>query len=195
MCWSADGSLATWAAAMTLAGITHGYDPKLWVFAAIFTHMQLVEYFLWKNLQVPRLNTFWSQIGFLIVLIEPVAAIYLIENESLRNKLLVGYAMYVAVLLSTQKFDFRTVVGGNGHLEWKWIPSLFKLIPWFVFFLAPIWIAGYHEIFIGACLTLLASIYFYGKYGTFSTMWCWIAVSIWVYFFIDKNKIFGTSTT
>jgi hypothetical protein len=186
MCWSANSSLATWAAAMTLAGATYGYDPKLWIFACVFTQMQLIEYFLWKNLHVPRLNTSWSQAGLLVILLEPVAAIYMIENIELRNKMLMGYAVYVAALLTTQKFDFRTVVGGNGHLEWKWVPSYTLLVPWIIFFASPLLIAGYYKSFAVAITTLLMSIFFYRKYGTVSSMWCWIAVFSWILIFINS---------
>jgi len=189
MCWSANGSLATWAAAMVLAGATHGYDPKLWLFAFVFTQMQLIEYFLWKDLKVPRLNTLWSQAGMLVILLEPVAAIYLIEDVALRNKMLAGYAVYVTAVLMTQKFDFTTVVGGNGHLKWKWTPPVLASIPWFVFFLAPLWISGNYGVFAGGVATLLMSTYFYTQYGTISSMWCWIAVSMWLFLLAKSRNI------
>ena len=187
MCWSANGSLATWAAAMSLAGATYGYDPKLWIFMILFTQVQLVEYFLWKNLDVPRLNTLGSKAAALIILLEPVAAIYMIENVELRTKMLAGYAIYVTALLTTQKLDFHTTVGGNGHLEWKWVPSYTLLVPWVVFFASPLLIAGYYKSFAVAMITLFMSIYFYRKYGTVSSMWCWIAVSTWLLFFMNSR--------
>ena len=188
MCWSANGSLATWALGMALAGATCGYDPKIWLFAFVFTQMQLIEYFLWKNLKVPRLNTLWSQAGMLVILLEPVAAIYMIKDVALRNKMFAAYAVYVAALLMTQKFDFTTVVGGNGHLEWKWIPSFAAMIPWIVFFLAPLWISGNHVSFVAGVATLLMSTYFYMQYGTISSMWCWVAVFLWL-IILAKSRI------
>jgi hypothetical protein len=186
MCWSANGSLATWAAAMVLAGATYGYNPKIWLFAFVFTQMQLVEYFLWKNLEVPRLNALWSQVGLLLILLEPVAAIYMIEDIALRNKMFVAYAIYVAALLKTQKFDFTTTVGENGHLKWDWLPSLPVMIPWFVFFLAPLLISGNYGTLSFGVATLLTSAYFYKKYDAMTSMWCWIAVSSWI--FIAYNR-------
>jgi hypothetical protein len=187
MCWSANGSLATWAAAMVLAGATYGYEPKIWLFAFVFTQMQLIEYFLWKNLKVPRLNTLWSKAGLLVILLEPVAAIYMIEDVALRNKMWTGYATYVAALLLTQRLDFTTVVGGNGHLKWNWLPSTLLMIPWFAFFLAPLWIAKAYITFGMAVMTLLMSTYFYSQYGTISSMWCWIAVSVWLFMLLKRR--------
>lgn len=185
MCWSAQGSLATWAAAMALAGGTHGYDPQLWSFMMLFSQIQLVEYFLWKNLKTPGLNAMGSQAAALILVLEPVAAIYMIKEEALRNKMLTGYAVYISFLLMTQSFDWRTSVGGNGHLKWEWLPSHLLLIPWIAFLTAPFWISGRYKSFVVAIATLFMSIYFYAKYGTVSSMWCWIAISAWLFVLLD----------
>jgi hypothetical protein len=186
MCWSATGSLATWAAGMTLAGATYGYEPKLWLFMIVFTQMQLVEYFLWKNLHVPRLNVLGSQAAAFLVFLEPIMAIYMIEDVNLRNKVFAGYAVYVMTVLLTHRFNFKTVVGGNGHLEWKWLPPTTVMIPWFLFFLIPLWISGHNYAFILSGMTLLMSTYYYTKYNTVSSMWCWIAVSSWILLLMNK---------
>jgi hypothetical protein len=188
MCWSANGSLATWLAGMTLAGATYGHEPKLWLFMVLFTQIQLIEYFLWKNLKVPRLNALGSQATALIILLEPVAAIYIIKDVSLRNKMLAGYAVYVMTILLTQRLDFHTTVGGNGHLKWNWLPHYILLIPWFIFFISPFLISGYYTSFAVSVATLLMSIYFSRKYGTVSSMWCWVAIMTWILLLISKHK-------
>lgn len=188
MCWSANGSLATWAVAMALAAATkEKTDPKLWLLLLVFTQMQLVEYFLWKNLKVPRLNVLGSQAAMFVILLEPIAAMYMIEDTELRNKMLIAYGVWVAFFLS-RRFDFRTTVGGNGHLKWNWLPALMVWAPWFFFFLPPLWISGHHMAFTAALGALVMSSYFFGKYGTFSSMWCWIAVFSWVGVFIQSRS-------
>jgi hypothetical protein len=170
---------------MTLA-VASGrqYDPALWTFMVLFTQMQLIEYFLWRDLKVPRLNALWSKVGLFVIALEPVAAIYLIKDTELRRKMLMAYGAYIAMLLLTQKFDFRTVVGGNGHLEWKWgIPDWLPALPWFIFFLAPILISKRYDVFAYALGILLVSMYFYMRYNTISSMWCWFAVFGWLYYF------------
>jgi hypothetical protein len=152
----------------------------------VFAQMQLVEYFLWKNIKVPRLNALGSQAAALVVLLEPIAAIYMIENLDLRNKMLIAYSIYAALLLVTQSFDWRTTVGGNGHLKWEWLPHPIVMAPWFIFFLAPLWIAGHRIVLMAAVATLALSTYYYSKYGTISSMWCWIAVSGLLFLFITS---------
>ena len=191
MCWSANGSLATWAAAMALAGGSYGYDPKLWAFMVVYTQIQLVEYFLWKNIKTPRLNALGSKAAALILIIEPIAAIYLIKDVALRNKMLAGYALYIASLLATQSFDWRTTVGGNGHLRWEWLPSWGLIVPWILFLVVPFLISGYYKSFAVAIVTLLISIYFFSKYGTVSSMWCWTAII--GLFFMFLNALGTTS--
>jgi hypothetical protein len=191
MCWSANGSLATWAAGMTLAlAANKQYDPVLWTFMVIFTQIQLVEYFLWRNLKIPRLNSLWSKAGLVVILLEPIAAIYMIKNKNLRFKFLVAYGVYVMALLMTQQFNFSTKIGLNGHLQWNWLIPLWKFLPWFVFLLAPMWIGGKnHGTFLLCSITLLMSLYFYFKYKTVGTMWCWIAVFAWVLYFFKSTGL------
>jgi len=190
MCWSASGSLGTWVAGMTLA-VASGrqYDPALWTFMVLFTQMQLIEYFLWRDLKVPRLNAIWSKAGLFVILLEPVAAIYLIKDVKLRRNMLMAYGAYIATLLLTKKFDFRTVVGGNGHLEWKWLVPGWSSIPWFVFFLAPILISKRYGVFAYSLGILLVSVYYYSRYNTISSMWCWLAVFGWLYYFWKSKTL------
>jgi hypothetical protein len=176
MCWSANGSLSTWAVAMVLAAGSYGYEPKIWLFMVVFAQMQLVEYFLWKNLKVPSQNALWSKVAAAVVLLEAAAAIYMIENVPLRNKIFTGYALYVVILLATYPFDWRTTIGGNGHLSWQWAPSLTALIPFYLCFFGSMWIAGNYVTLAGGILTAALSIHYYGKYGSASSMWCWISI-------------------
>ena len=186
MCWSANGSLATWAVAMTLAGATYGYEPKVWLFMFVFSQMQLVEYFLWKNLNVPSQNALWSKIALAVVILEAAAAIYMIENVPLRNKIFVGYALYISLLLSTYPFDWRTTIGGNGHLSWQWAPSLTVLVPFYLCFFGSMWISGHYATLTGGIITAALSIYYYGKYGSASSMWCWISILAFIILFFKS---------
>lgn len=154
----------------------------------VFTQMQLVEYYLWKNLNVPRLNALGSKAGMLVVMLEPIAAIYLMDDTPLRTKLFIGYAVWLVWFLTSQTIDFRTIVGGNGHLKWKWLPLGVPMIPWFFFFLAPLWLSGHYGAFMAALVTLLMSGYFFRQYGTTSSMWCWVAVLTWIVFYMQSKR-------
>lgn len=191
MCWSAEGSLTTYAFAMTLALIHHykkTLHPTLLLFMIVFAQMQLVEYFLWKNLTVPNANQLWSSVGLSLIVIQPFITAMLLPDD-MRNKAwmitLAGTALYFLM----KKVDLSTTVGGNGHLKWNWIPSLASpwIIGWLVMLLAPLWITGRRlSVFFGL-ITYFMSAYFNNKYGTAGSYWCWIVISTFLFAFLNVN--------
>lgn len=179
MCWSAKGSLVTYLLSVILAAMSKGkLRPEIWYFMTLFSHMQLIEYFLWTYLKVPSLNAFWSAIGLLVILAEPLASLNLIPNK----KWMLGYALGAAVYLLTQKTNFMTDVGANGHLRWNWvIPSWsIWMYGWMAAFLLPLLISKEYAFLAWALGTLLFSYHFNVKYGTTGSYWCWISVFTWL---------------
>lgn len=184
MCWSAEGSLQTYAFGMILAAIHKYYgsiDPALWVFMVAFTHIQLVEYFLWKNLGNPSANRFWSGIGFCLISILPLIAAGLLPSNS-RDKLRIFYLIMIMIYLATRKINLSTEVGGNGHLKWNWIDSFTSIwtLGWPLMVLIPLFISGHRVTFIIATLTYIMSSYFNDKYGTAASYWCWVPALGWL---------------
>lgn len=92
----------------------------------VFVNMQLVEYFLWKSIQTRNAssNSFYSKIGLLLLFVQPLASIMLIASAPLRYGLAVVYllavALYVVLKMMYNPFVFKTTVGKNNHLAWKW---------------------------------------------------------------------------
>ena len=186
MCWSAEGSLTTYALAMCLAAI-HKYrgilNPTLLLFMVVFAQMQLVEYFLWKNLTVPSANQLWSSVGLSLIVIQPLVTAMLLPADMRNTSWLItltGTALYFL----TSKVDLTTTVGGNGHLKWNWLPPLTSpwIIGWLVMLLTPLWFTGYRASALFGLITYFISTYFNNKYGTAGSYWCWVAVSM---FFIS----------
>ncbi|NBX49425.1 hypothetical protein EBT25_05645 [bacterium] len=186
MCWSAEGSLGTYTAGMLLAALAKNrLDPRVWIFMTLFTHIQLVEYFLWKNLHVPRLNSMWSAVGLALILAEPAASLNLLGDV----RLVVAYTLGCIVYILTQKIDFTTVVGGNGHLKWNWAvmePRNIGVYIWLCIFLLPLYVTKNYLLFIAGLVTLAISAFFNTKYGTISSYWCWINIFSWVIPFLKK---------
>lgn len=181
MCWSAAGSLNTWAFAMTLIAIHYfrgRTDPVLLLFLATFTQIQLVEYFLWKNLNNVQANAFWSRVGFLVLILETLVAAALLP-AALRAKAWAVILGVTAVYLLTHKIDARTTIGDNGHLKWHWAAPVNSPwgMGWIAMILAPFFIMGYNSLALFGVFTALVSMYFNYKYETFGSYWCWIAVS------------------
>ena len=190
MCWSAEGSIKTYAFGMILAAIQGNLDPRVWLLMTVFTQMQLVEYFLWKNLNTPAANRLWSGVGMALVLIQPLISATLV-NHDLRNKLWTVYFLGVISYFATRKVDMTTEVGGNGHLKWNWITS-FKspwTIAWLLMFVGPMLVGG-HEVAgaIGVAM-YFASAYFNDKYGTAGSYWCWLAISTWILTFVWPRQL------
>ena len=191
MCWSADGSLKTYLFGMTLAAI-HKYqgdlDPSIWALMVVFTHMQLVEYFLWKNLNVPEANRLWSGVGVALLFAQPLISATLLKADT-RNKVWIAYVTAAAVYFSTRKVDISTEVGRNGHLKWNWITS-FKspwALAWLAMLVGPMLVSGHEPAAIFIVATYLVSAYFNDKYGTAGSYWCWIAIATWLTAFIKTN--------
>ena len=191
MCWSAEGSLKTYALAMTLA-LIHKYantlNPTMLLFMVVFTQMQLVEYFLWKNLSVPSYNKLWSSVGVALLIIQPLVSAMLLHRD-LRNKAwmitIVGTFIYFLI----SKVDLSTEVGANGHLKWNWIPSLSSpwALAWLVMLCAPLWVTGHRLAALFGILTYFISAYFNDAYGTAGSYWCWIAVSVFFLAFLKTD--------
>jgi len=190
MCWSAEGSLKTYAFAMILAAI-HKYNrtlnPIILLYMIVFAQMQLVEYFLWKNLAIPSSNQLWSAVGVCLIVMQPLVTAMLLPDD-MRNKAWLITLTGTALYLLTTKVDLSTEVGANGHLKWNWIPS-FKspwIIAWLVMLLTPLWITGYRGSALFGLVTYFISAYFNEKYGTAGSYWCWIAITAFLTAFINK---------
>ena len=193
MCWSADGSLKTYALAMAL-GVIHHYkgnmDPVILLLLVVFAHMQLVEYFLWKNLTVPSVNQLWSAVGVGLIVMQPLVSAMLLPDD-MRNKAWLITLTGTALYLLTTKVDLSTEVGTNGHLKWNWVPS-FKspwALAWLTMLLAPLWITGHRVAFMFTLFTYFISAYFNDKYGTAGSYWCWIAIAAFLMAFIKPILI------
>jgi hypothetical protein len=190
MCWSAAGSLQTYTLAMTLAAIHHykgTMEPVMLLLLIVFAQMQLVEYFLWKNLSA---NQLWSGVGMSLLILQPLVTAMLLPDD-MRNKAWLITLTGTVLYLLTTKVDLSTEVGANGHLKWNWIPSLSSLwaIAWLFMLLAPLWITGHRIAFMFTLGTFLISTYFNDKYGTAGSYWCWIAVSVFLLAFVRPLKV------
>lgn len=180
MCWSANGSLATYSIAMVLAIITKYkgmVDPKMWIFMIIFTHMQLIEYFMWKNLTVPKINALWSAVGLAFILAEAAASLNLLSDK---RPLAIYTAVAVAYVLMS-RIDFRTTVGGNGHLRWNWLMPSGS--PWMIGWLFALFVPLYlTKEYVGLAYGLgvfFISMYFNFTMGTTGSYWCVLALGTW----------------
>ena len=213
MCWNAAVSLNTFlfSSFILLLIIYNNYFTQykikefntIWVylFFVSFILMQLIEFFIWKNINNKFYNNIFSICGALLLIIQPIISIMIISNIKVRNLLLLFYLL-LAVPYSIYKFftkHIHTVISENGHLNWKF----FEITPliwsgWLFFFLFSfVYEKKYFGLIFGL-ITLFISFINYKNDHNIDSMWCWSVNSIMIYYafylliylpFLEKSNI------
>ena len=199
MCWNKDVSLNTFLfSSFILALIIYNNsftkykiqelnNKWIYLFFMSFITMQLIEFFIWKNINNQFYNNIFSILATLLLIIQPMVSIMIITNEKLRNLLLFSYLLLV-IPFSIYKLStnhIHSVISKNGHLIWKFFdsPSIISIV-WLFFFLFSFiyekkWIG-----FIFGLITLLIAFINYNNDHTIWSMWCWGVNSIMIYYAI-----------
>lgn len=174
--------------------------PWIYVFLASFILMQLIEFFLWRNIRNPFYNRIFSILGTCLIFLQPAASIMIILNESLRNLLLIIYSSIAIPYLLYNLFTNKThtTVSKSGHLEWFFfntddasinlfnqkisiISFLFTLVWMFFFMFSFIYEKKWFFLFF-IPITLTFSLVKYWNDGTHWSMWCWFVNSMMIYY-------------
>ena len=191
MCWNATVSLNTFFIAifaMTLAYFNnYPYSFYDYAFFMSFVSMQLLEAFIWLNINDKNMNKILSIIGLGLILSQPFFSILTINKHTFLKKwLIVLYIILVAIVIyiGYNYINFKSEKAPNGHLHWYWLDELidpngkFLIIGiiWLVFLLIPIFLFSinskeYYKI-IFALLIIILSYYTYISQGTAGSMWC-----------------------
>lgn len=196
MCWNADVSLNTFLFSgfvlllimynnqYTKYKIQEFNNKWMYVFIASFISIQLIEYFIWKNINNPYYNNIFSICIILLLLFQPVASLMLLSNIQLRNKLLMLY-LFLSIPYSIYKIStihLSSVISQNGHLRWNFENKAPVIISWMVFFLfSPFYEKLWFPLIFGIS-TLIISFINYQKEDTYTSMWCWLANFSMIYY-------------
>lgn len=209
MCWNPEVSLSTYLFSIIPVAVLTFYYGKMpfYTFLAFnsFISMQLVEFFLWTFLSDPQKNAFFSILGFITIMSQPLFFMLSIENGIPKNIIpliaIIAYIICVIVYFSYNynKIEFRTVVAKNGHLEWKWLDvPLYNALLWVAFFLfRPSYFllknpAKYSSEIIPFTIILGSFIVSYISFReakTWGTMWCWIANAVSIRYWLQLFSI------
>jgi hypothetical protein len=159
----------------------------MYLFIASFVFMQLLEFFIWRNINNAFYNNLFSIFALLLLFIQPIASIMLITNVQIRKSLLMIYLL-LAIPFSIYKFYTkrnRTEVSKNGHLKWVFFyVSPIIWISWLFFFLFSfVYEKNWFGLIFGLTTLLIASIN-YKNDNTIWSMWCWSVNSIMIYYAI-----------
>jgi hypothetical protein len=152
--------------------------------------MQLIEFFIWRNLNNKDLNKLFSNLGALLLMLQPVASLMLLKDITLRNKMLTIYGIpaFSYFIYEIVNKDFITVVSKTGHLKWQWVDlsgnKQILFMSWLFFLFFSIF---YNKHYLGLAYTvalLLISLYSYKKDGSFGSLWCWSINSLMLFYAI-----------
>lgn len=202
MCWNQYVSLNTFvfsAFVLLLIVYNNKYSPYkieelnsvyAYFFLMSFFTMQLIEFFLWRNLNDKSLNQLFSILGALLLLFQPVASLMLLKDITLRNKMLMIYIIpaFSHFIYKVTSKDFLTEVSKTGHLKWNWIDlsgnKQIFFVAWLFFLFFSIF---YNKQYLALAYTialLIISLYSYTKDGSFGSLWCWSINSLMLFYAI-----------
>lgn len=206
MCWNKDISLNTFIVSISILGFIY-YNNKytqykiesfqrnifIYLFFISFISIQLVEYFLWKNLDNPKANQIISTIGLIIIFLEPLFAILGFATGTTKRILLIGYIIFVITYFLYRIFISKskpfTKLSPTGHLSWDWFKikgweSIFIYI-WIIFFLWGLGGDGDWTRTLIAGVLLLWSVFLFKDNKTWGSLWCWVANIIMLYYLLE----------
>lgn len=200
MCWNKEVSLNTFlfsSFVFLLILYNNEYTfykipefDKFWlrIFMAIVISMQLVEYFIWRNVDNIFYNKLFTHIAMLIIFFQPITTILNINNKNMKNILLFSYlALIIPFGILNYNKNIYSTVSNQKHLNWNIINHENKIakiigLVWLFFFLFPLFYEGQQLGFLFGLLTLFIILYNYINDNTVESMWCWIVNSIMIYY-------------
>lgn len=199
MCWNAEVSLNTFlfsAIVLSLVIYNNSFtkykiqelnDKWMYVFIISVILMQLIEFFIWKNVNNKFYNNIFSMFAAFLLVIQPITSLMLLKNIQLRNLLLILYSS-LAIPYSVYKSltnNIHSIITKAGHLKWNLFGggATISMI-WFFFFLFSF---VYERKWFGLIFGVIALIMAYLNNnidGSVWSMWCWGVNLLAIYYAI-----------
>ena len=199
MCWNAEVSLNTFAFSTFVLGMiiynnayTQYKIPELnniyvyLLFCSVIS-MQLVEFFIWRNIDNKYYNRIFSIVAAILLLLQPFFSIMITSNIYIRNIVLTGY-IFLAVpyfIYQCSSKYVHSIVSKSGHLQWdivdinkKGYLQIFHWSIWLFFFLFSFIYNQQIFGFLFLMIILGIVVYNYFQDNSIGSMWCWLANSI-----------------
>lgn len=199
MCWNETVSLNTFLFssfvlvliiynnAFTKYKIKEINNKWIYLFFMSFISIQLVEFFIWRNMDNAFYNNIFSILATLILFMQPIVSLMIMTNKKIRNLLLVSYLL-LAIPFSIYNFStnhIHSVIGESGHLRWRFFnTNPIVWIIWIFFFLFSFFYEQNWFAFIFGFMTLIIAFLNYKNDHTMWSMWCWSVNSIMIYYAI-----------
>ena len=197
MCWNEHVSLNTFLFSSfvlllilynntyTQYKITDFNDVWHYIFYISFISMQLIEFFIWRNIDNKFYNHIFSTMAAVLIFIQPIISLMLLPNISLRNNLLSAYSV-LFIPYFIYKFitnNMKSEISNKGHLVWLFFDTnMLLFFGWLFFFLFSFFYTRSISTIIFGIVLFSISYYNYYKDKTVGSMWCWVVNSIMIYY-------------
>jgi hypothetical protein len=200
MCWNKEVSLNTFlfsSFVFLLIIYNNEYTfykipefDRFWlrIFMAIVILIQLVEYFIWTNIDNIFYNKLFTNIALLIIFCQPITTMMNIDDEKIKKILFVSYlVLMIPFFILNYNKNIYSTISSNKHLNWNLINHENKFtkiigLAWIFFFLFPLFYQKHQFGFLFGILTLITMSYNYMNDNTLESMWCWIVNFIMIYY-------------
>jgi hypothetical protein len=218
MCWNEDISINTFVFSISVLvfiffvntytkyKLVEFENPLLYLFLLEIAFVQLIEFFIWRNLKNKSINQTLSKCCSFLILLQQATLIFLIKNDFIKQVLFViflsFYGIYFTYRVNYNPIYFFTSVK-NGNLSWEWMKFngyeyLFVIFGLLLFYIIPLLLIDNIVLSLYILFFLATTLFFYFKNDTFGSMWCWSGNFLMIYFlinillikpFYDYNKV------
>jgi hypothetical protein len=185
MCWNAEVSLNTFLfgmISMTIVLLLNKISFITILFTSTLSLIQLMEYYAWNNINNKDAIFKLSIIGYIIIVSQILILNYgfLNNNDRLISVIIILILSIYFFIYNYQNDKFYMEKGENKHLIWHWVdipPPLLLVV--LIFYIYPAIQYGIIT-FMAIIIPLLISLYYYYKYKTWGSMWCYISNFLWI---------------
>jgi hypothetical protein len=162
------------------------------VYLLVIASMQLIEFFLWRNLQDKSLNRLFTEIATVNITFQPLILMLMIEPPLTRYVMLGLYALFIVgyqwYKTFVNPFHFHTSVY-KGHLKWDWadVKGVEQIAHFYylALYVAAFLLLRNPLLTLFGLTSMFLTFYLYFKDGTFGSMWCWLLNLFLLYFVVN----------
>ena len=135
------------------------------------------------------MNKLLSKIAAGLIICQQFTLMRMVPNKQIKYGMLLLYLLFL-IVFSNRGLDnrFYTSIGKNGHLNWEWMNykgyDNIWLFMWLAFYAAPAIAINNALLSLFTLGSMAISVFFYLKYDTFGTMWCWVNNLFLLYFIV-----------
>lgn len=205
MCYSAESSINNYALGMLLSlglyTLGNNYDKHFAFFIFVVIHIQLAEYFMWKDQKCGIMNKIATISANIILVLQAFSVLfggYLFNTLNLSNSLILNISilyLLVGLLVVIYRFynDKKKIcsTSPDGYLVWFWNnhnffeKSLYREAFYFLYFLLLVipWLY-FKDFYLGFFIFLIISgsllihTFYHNKKNEWQSKWCYYTTSV-----------------